>query len=79
MKIFIYSISNLQRDQYQYVAGNRHDKDILAKIPSEKREYYENFMFRLVLHGTSHDAKEIAAIATNIKTNFFIFFAFLNL
>ena len=23
-----------------------------------------------------HDAKEIAAIATNIKTNFFIFFAF---
>jgi hypothetical protein len=25
------------------------------------------------------DAKEIAAIATNIKTNFFIFFAFLNL
>ena len=24
-----------------------------------------------------HDAKEIAAIATNIKTNFFIFFAFL--
>ena len=25
------------------------------------------------------DAKEIAAIATNIKTNFFIFFCFLNL
>jgi hypothetical protein len=25
------------------------------------------------------DANEIAAIATNIKTNFFIFFAFLNL
>ncbi len=25
------------------------------------------------------DAKEIAAIATNIKTNFFIFFAFFNL
>ena len=25
------------------------------------------------------DAKEIAAIATNIKTNFFIFFAFLKL
>lgn len=41
-----------------------HDKDILAKIPSEKREYYENFMFRLVLHGTSHEEESVYSLSS---------------
>ncbi len=41
-----------------------HDKDILAIIPSDKRDYYENFMFRLVLNGTSHEEESVYSLSS---------------
>ncbi len=32
-----------------------HNEDILAPVPNDKKNYYKNFMFRLVLNGESHE------------------------
>lgn len=40
------------------------DKEILAGIPSDKRDYYENFMFRLVLNGTSHEEECVYSLSS---------------
>lgn len=40
-----------------------HNEDILGPIPNEKKAYYKNFMFRLVLNGESHEEEAVYTLS----------------
>lgn len=40
-----------------------HNEDILAPVPDEKKSYYKNFMFRLVLNGESHEEEAVYSLS----------------
>jgi energy-coupling factor transporter ATP-binding protein EcfA2 len=40
-----------------------HNEDVLDSIPNEKKTYYKNFMFRLILNGESHEEEAVYTLS----------------
>ena len=40
-----------------------HNEDILVPIPGDKKKYYKNFMFRLILNGDSHEEENVYTLS----------------
>jgi wobble nucleotide-excising tRNase len=40
-----------------------HNEDILVPIPGDKKKYYKNFMFRLILNGESHEEENVYTLS----------------